>query len=328
MRAEPNHSDALFIGLDIGGTRMSAALGDNTGRVFQTRRLRTGEHWSAQVALDTISEMLCELTSYARKLGRTVERIGIGFGGPVDAERGIIRQSHHVRGWENTPLPGLLQERHGLPAVMDNDANAGALGEAFYGAGRNTRSLLYVNIGTGIGGGIIIDRRIYRGATTTAGEIGHTIVRWDGPLCTCGKRGCLESLCSGPSIARRARELLKEGRDTDGLLSRRLEHTGSITSKDVFEAARAGDSCGRRIVSETANYLGIGIGNAVNLIDPERVVLGGGVAEAGEILLEPVREAVLRYAMPAPAQSLELVGAELGYDAGVRGALALAIHGL
>ncbi len=215
-----------------------------------------------------------------------------------------------------------------MPAVMDNDANAGALGEAFYGAGRNTRTLLYVNIGTGIGGGIIIDRRIYRGATTTAGEIGHTIVRWDGPLCTCGKRGCLESLCSGPSIARRARESVEQGRDTDGLLSRRLEETGNITSKDVFEAARAGEPCGRRIVSETANYLGIGIGNAVNLIDPERVILGGGVAEAGEILLEPVREAVRMYALPAPAQSLELVAAELGYDAGVRGALALAIHGL
>lgn len=328
MRAEAGHSDALFIGLDIGGTRMSAVLGDGTGKVLQTRRLQTGEHWSAQIALNTISDMISELTAYAGKLGQTVERIGIGFGGPVDAEQGIIRQSHHVKGWENTPLPDLLQERHGLPAVMDNDANAGALGEAFYGAGRNTRSLLYVNIGTGIGGGIIIDGHIHRGATTTAGEIGHTIVRWDGPLCTCGKRGCLESLCSGPSIARRARELLEQGRDSDSTLSRRLEDTGNITSKDVFEAARAGDPCGRQIVSETAEYLGIGIGNAVNLMDPERVILGGGVAEAGEILLEPVREAVLRYAMPAPAQSLELVGADLGYDAGVRGALALAIHGL
>ncbi len=129
MSAESSHSDALFIGLDIGGTRMSAALGDASGEVHQMRRVQTGEHWSAQVALSTISEMLCELTSYARKLGRTVERIGIGFGGPVDAERGIIRQSHHVRGWENTPLPGLLQERHGLPAVMDNDANAGGDGQ-------------------------------------------------------------------------------------------------------------------------------------------------------------------------------------------------------
>ena len=328
MTSDLSGSDSLFIGFDIGGTRMTAALGDATGQVLDTRRQRTGERWSADAALDMLSHMVSELVGCAAEANRDVARIGIGFGGPVDPERGIVRESHHVEGWDDTPLPRLLQERHGLPAVMDNDANAGALGEALYGAGRGARGILYVNIGTGIGGGIVIGGRVHRGATTTAGEIGHTIVDPNGPLCTCGKHGCLESLCSGWSIARRAREAVAQGQDAPGMLTKRLEETGDLRSEDVFEAAQAGDPCGQRLLSETAEYLGIGIGNAVNLIDPERVIIGGGVAEAGELLLEPVRAAVRRHAMPAPAQSLTVVAAELGYDAGVRGALALAVHGL
>jgi glucokinase len=328
MTDDLSGTDALFIGFDIGGTRMTAALGNAAGDVLEIRRRRTGERWSAQAALDTLAEMVGQLQACAGQAGRGIARIGIGFGGPVDAQRGIVRQSHHVEGWEGTPLPRLLEKRHGIPAVMDNDANAGGLGEALYGAGRGARDLLYVNIGTGIGGGVVIGGRVHRGATTTAGEIGHTIVLPGGPPCTCGKRGCLESLCSGWSIARRAREAVDEGRASGSVLAHRLQEKGDLRSEDVFEAARAGDACGWRLLDETAEYLGIGIGNAVNLLDPERVILGGGVAEAGELLLGPVREAIRRVAMPAPAERLRVVGAQLGYDAGVRGALALAIHGL
>jgi predicted NBD/HSP70 family sugar kinase len=217
-----------------------------------------------------------------------VVSIGIGFGGPVDPVRGIVRRSHHVDGWEGIALRREFESAFGIATHVDNDANAGALGELAYGAARNRRHVLYVNIGTGIGGALIIDGKLHHGAGGNSGEIGHTVI--DRPEST--------ALPTGAQAV-------------------------SVTCEAVFDAARDGDVAAGELVNETAELLGIGIANVLNLVNPELVVIGGGVSEAGDVLLVPLREAVRAHAMPGAAEA-EVVAAALGYDAGVLGAVALA----
>ena len=215
----------------------------------------------------------------------------------MDFARGAILRSHHVSAWDEFPLRKHLGERFGAPVALDNDANVGALGEARRGAGRGHRHLLYVNVGTGIGAGVILDGHIYRGAHGLAGEIGHITVERYGRLCACGKRGCLEAYASGRAIGGPA----------------------------VTRAAAKGDDAGRAQLSEAARWLAAGIGAAVNALNPSAVIVGGGVSDAGELLLAPLRASLreeLMPGMPAPA----VLQAALGYAAGVTGALALAIE--
>lgn len=226
--------------------------------------------------------------------GRTAA-IGVGFGGPVDVAHGVILRSHHVSAWDGFPLRETLTARFGAPVTLDNDANAGALGEARFGAGRGHQQLLYVNVGTGIGAGIIVDGRIHRGAHGLAGEIGHVTVFRDGRRCDCGKRGCLEAYASGRAIG----------------------------GPDVTRAASGGDAGARQKLDDAARWLAIGIGAAVNVLNPSAVIVGGGVSEAGELLLGPLRRYLAGELMPGMPAPLVLKAA-LGYDAGVIGALALA----
>lgn len=224
-------------------------------------------------------------------------RIGIGFGGPVDYARGVILTSHHVSQWDGYPLRQKLAAQFGAAVRLDNDANVGALGEAMYGAGRGHANLVYVNVGTGIGAGLVLDGRIYRGANGLAGELGHVTVD-DGPAarpCACGKRGCLEVYASGRAIG----------------------------GPEVARRAQAGDEGAQSRLRDAALALARALGASTNLLNPSAIVVGGGVAEAGELLLGPLRAALARElmpGMPAPAVS----PAALEYDAGVIGALALA----
>ncbi|MCS6861853.1 MAG: ROK family protein, partial [Abditibacteriales bacterium] len=259
------------------------------------------------------------LLEEATQRGVEVVRIGVGFGGPVDYRTGTVLLSHHVAGWENQPLKRILEDAFHRPVVVDNDCNAGALGEWRFGAGRGVDDLIYINIGTGIGGGVIAGGRLVRGVCNGAGEIGHAVIDPHGPVCTCGKRGCLEALCSGPYIALRAREQVKAFGAPTSL-------TATCTSEEVFAAALNGDALAQQIVQESAHYLAHAIGNAVSLLNPQMVILGGGVSEVGDVLLRPVRERVLHYCLPLYNRHLQIVPAQLGYDAGVRGAVALAIE--
>ena len=222
--------------------------------------------------------------------------IGVGFGGPVDVEHGVILRSHHVSAWDDFPLRETFTARFGAPVTLDNDANAGALGEARFGAGCEHKQLFYVNVGTGIGAGVIVDGRIYHGAHGLAGEIGHVTVVRDGRRCDCGKRGCLEAYASGRAIG----------------------------GPDVTRAASEGDAGARQTLDDAARWLAIATGAAVNVLNPSAVIVGGGVSEAGELLLAPLRRylaAELMPGLPAP----HVLKAALGYDAGVIGALALAV---
>ncbi len=302
--------------MDVGNTRLSAAVVAADGELIAVRR--RDAPGAVEATLAALEGMVAELRRDAQV---PIQAMGIGFGGPVDLGTGRIRRSHQTAGWEEVPLGEMMAERLGLVTYLANDANAGGLAEARFGAGRNAGSLLYVNIGTGIGGAIVLDGRIHVGATSTAGEIGHCIVLPDGPRCTCGKRGCLEALSSGTALGRRAKELLAEGAGSRSALE--ALPVDELTGREVGRAAVEGDALALKVVEEAAEFLGIGLANAVNLLDPEVVVLGGGVPEMGEVFLRPARESFRENVLPAAA-STPLLPAELGYDAGVIGAAVVA----
>ncbi|MGD9498664.1 MAG: ROK family protein [Armatimonadota bacterium] len=308
--------NACYLGLDVGNSRLSAAIVGCDGRVRALRRCATPQATAAAV------RALIELAVGAMgEGGARPLAAGIGFGGPVDLAASRVRGSFLAPGWADVPLGQIVAEGLGLPCFLANDANAAGLGEASFGAGRGASCLLYVNVGTGIGGAVIIEGRLHTGATSAAGEIGHFIVVPDGPPCECGKRGCAQALASGAALGRRARVLLGAG---DWPSSLRAVQAGALTGRDVGEAARAGDALAGRVVSEAAGWLGIALANAGHLLDPERIVVGGGVAELGELFLGPLR-ASYRAHIFGPATQTPLLAAELGYDAGVIGAAAVAM---
>jgi len=296
-------SDLAFIGLDIGNTRLTASAASGDGQLLLSEeRAAPGD---ADSAIPVLLEMAETALESVRATGGRVAGLGLGFGGPVDYARQRTRQSFHSPGWSDIPLAEVFASRLDIPALLDNDANAGGLAEALFGAGRGCRTVLYVNVGTGIGGAIVIDGAVHHGATTSAGEIGHMVLDPHGPPCNCGKRGCLEALASGSAIERMAREA--------GL---------ALSGREVTAAAESGNATCRDLVARAAHALGLTIANAVSLLDPDIVVLGGGVPEAGDVWWQPLRESFGTYVVPQ-AQTTPLVRAELGYRAGVLGAAAL-----
>jgi glucokinase len=251
--------------------------------------------------------------------------VGVSFGGPVGADGRTVRRSMHVPGWEGFALADRLEREFGVPAQIANDADAAALAEHRFGAGRGTRHMLYLTVSTGIGGGVIVDRRLHRGERAWAGEIGHMPLVPDGPPCPCGRRGCLESLASGLSIAREARDRIQA---QSPIADRRSQTVLSalpadqITARDVAAAAAQGDPLARAVWDAAMLWLGMGIAAAANLLDPGRVVIGGGLTRAGPLLLDPVRQVVAARALD-PA--VEVVPAALGDEVGVLGGAALLI---
>jgi len=306
------------LALDIGGTKLAVGIVTRAGQVLA--RLRRETDRSA-----TPSDIMGTLESMAREVRKDapgpLDAIGVSYGGPVDYYSGITVTCHHLDGWEGIPLRDEMERRLAAPTFMDNDANAAALAEAMFGAGKGHYHLLYLTVSSGIGGGIIAGGRVYRGATGMAGEIGHMTVLPEGPLCTCGRRGCLEALASGWSIARRAREAIAAG-ETDSRLAR-IEAQEPLTAQAVAAAAVAGDALAVRIMNETAEFLALGIGAAVNLLNPTLVVIGGGVSKAGAVLFEPLRARLRCYVLDENCQQVSVVAAALGDDVGLLGGAAL-----
>ncbi len=249
--------------------------------------------------------------------------IGIACGGPLDPVGGVIQSPLSLPGWDDIPLVAIVSTALERPAVVDNDATAGALAEWQYGAGRGggVRDLVYLTISTGVGGGLVLDGRVYRGAAWNAGELGHLTVDFRGRRCACGRRGCIEAYASGTNIAARAREALA-GSDEPSC----LRAIASPTARDVGEAAAGGDALASRIWDESMEILGSAVANILDVFNPELVVLGGGVTRSGDQLLEPVREIGLRLAMPPARRSADVVLAGLGDDLGVVSAAALAFE--
>jgi glucokinase len=308
------------IGIDIGGTNISVGLVSAGGQLLALRRESTPRDIGEPATMARLLALTEETLAQARCEGHTVAGIGIGFGGPVDVAAQRIRWSHHAPGWSNIEPVRAFENRFGLATRLENDANAGGLGEALFGAGQGAACVLYLNVGTGVGGAVVIGGRLHDGAHGNAGEIGHVILQPDGPACPCGKRGCVEALCSGSAIGRRAAEAVAEGASDSSL----LELPEPVTGAQVGAAAQAGDELARQVVAAAGRDLGLAIANACNVLDPDTVVVGGGVSELGDLYLRPAREAFAQFAMSTIAQ-VPIVPAQLGYNAGVIGAAAVAL---
>lgn len=316
----------LILSLDFGGTKLAAATVKAGTREWLYHESRfSPAHADALSDLEIMRSLIKSVLK-----GNKPDAIGISFGGPVDATTGLVRLSHHVPGWENVPLKQLFEEDYNVPVSIDNDANVAAIGEYRFGAGQGYDSLFYITISTGVGGGWIINGKLWRGALGMAGEIGHIVVDPRGPLCLCGKRGCVERLASGPYMAQNAREMLEkelpsaEGKARGEILRYLIgNNLDLLTGKVVSAAASYGDEIAQEVLYRGAWALGVGIGNVANLMNPQRFVLGGGVTKAGDNFWAAVRKVARETALPEV--NFEIVRALLGDDAPLWGAVALGL---
>lgn len=301
-------SQGSVLGVDIGSYGLRVMLADLQGQQVLTdhRALPEGE---ADVVVEQTLDLTRGLLERAGKSAQQIVRIGIGFGGPVDGDAGVTRLSHRMRGWERYPLAQRFEEALGAPTLIDNDASVTALGEATFGAGSQVHSLFYLHLSSGVGGGLVLGGRLYPGATTTAGEIGHAIVRYDGPPCSCGANGHLESYVSVGGLLRRANEL---GLRTDDL-----------------ETLFADGEGGRQTIDEATELLGTTLANVVNLIDPDMIVVGGIVARlGGDALLQTIHTRLTEALPPTMRRDVQVAPATFGYDSVAVGGLALAVCSL
>ncbi len=308
-----------ILALDFGGTKASAGVVEPGRRVWRARQV-AAVPTGAEAATD-----LAHMLDLARSVlaGERPSAIGVSFGGPVDFDAQMVRLSYHIPGWEGIPLADRLQSALRAPAIIDNDGNVAALGEQRFGAGQGCASLLYLTVSTGVGGGWVLGRRVWRGHHGLAGEIGHMTIDPDGPICDCGRRGCVERLASGPWLARRARELLEARPDRGARLRARVGGVlDTVDARAVAAAAEEGDELAWEVLRAAAEALGIAIGNAQNLMDPERVVVGGGVSKAGGRYWVALRAAAQARAMAGGR--CEILPAALGDEAPLWGAVALA----
>lgn len=313
------------VGVDVGGTNIVVGVMPEDGsRELAMRSQPTRAELGAEMVVDRIVEMVEDAITVARAEtgARREDFVGVGIGapGPLDRERGMVLVAPNL-GWRDLPLRDLVQERVGLPATLDNDANCATLGEWWTGAAKGGHNVIGLTIGTGIGGGIIFNGRLYHGSSDVAGEIGHTTIDSTGRRCKCGNYGCLEAYASGTAIAERAREALEVGEASilPDMVQGRLDR---ITAHMVYEASERDDPLAREIVRETARFLGAGVANLLNTFNPDVVVIAGGVTQAGDALFEPLRVEVRRRAFRPAVDACRIVPGTLPGSAGVVGAVA------
>lgn len=317
---------AAVLALDIGGTKLAAGVVEADGTVLSYATCPTGVAEGPAAGLDRLFGLGREALA-RRPAGRPLSGTGIGCGGPLDSAQGLLVSPPHLPGWTDVPVARLAEEAYGMPAVLDNDGTAGAAGEWRFGAGRGTRDLLYLTLSTGVGGGMVVDGRTYRGAAGNGGEPGHITVRPGGRRCAgCGREGCLEAYASGTAIAERARDAVGAAAGTGNSTS--LAGREPLTAADVAAAVRQSDPVAEAVWRETTEVLGSGLVSLVNLFEPALVVLGGGVMRSADLLLPPVRESVARLAMGPAAAAVRIVPAAGGQRAGLLGAAAVAFERL
>jgi glucokinase len=309
------------VGVDFGGTNLKVGLVNAAGRVRAAAVLPVGRPCGPAEFLDAVEAAAGALMRRARLPAGSLRGVGVGAPGPVDARRGIVRTLVNVAGWREVPLARRLERRLGCRARVENDANLVALGEWRYGAGRGSRQLVCLTLGTGVGGGLILEGRLQRGASGAAGEIGHVVVDPGGPRCGCGRRGCLEAHVGTAAILRLARRALRNGRGPLRRLA--VQACGELSPALVSKAAAAGDAGARRVWEEIGRWLGLGLAGVANLLNPDRIVIGGGVAGGWRFFEPAMRRALAAHALPAAARSARVVRGELGNRAGIVGAAVL-----
>lgn len=319
------------VGMEISssGLRQSVALANLDGEIlFRVSRPLDVVPDSSAV-LRQLEAILAEVTSPERLIDGRILRVGIAVGGLVDASRGIVRTLYHARGWEDFPLQDYFAERLDAPCIIDNNANAAALAEYHRGAGVGERVVLYVGLGRGIVGGMVINGSLYHGVTSVAGEIGHMLVKEGGPKCSCGGYGHLEAIASARAITSAMLDYSAEDSGAYAEVSRITDgHVERLTPAQVFQLAAAGNPFARHIVDDVHTYLGIALTNIVHLVNPSMIILGGSVAQSGDLLVQPLEQRIQQLCLPAARRELRIVQGSLGIDANLMGAVTLALQDL
>ena len=314
---------APILGVDIGGTKVAAGLVDRDGKILTQGRQPMIAGGTAEAGLEAVTVAIDSMSATAASSGG-FEGIGICAPGPLDPKTGIVLNPPNLPCWRNFPLAEKIAAKYGVPVKLDNDANAAALAETRWGAARGFRYVFYATIGTGIGTGIVLDGRIYHGNTGSAGEGGHVSIDYRGPLCPCGKRGCIEVLAAGPAIGARARaKLSAESSPHSAILALAKGSIAAVTSELVGQAYAAGDPVAREILMETVEVLTPWLGNIVDLLDPDILVMGGGVAAMLKPFFDEIKHRLPSWCVNPRAREIPLVIAHYGRDAGIAGGAAL-----
>lgn len=305
------------VGVDFGGTHLRAALINETGEVVHRDKRKT-EPWLGPAAV------IAKIADAVRDVSVDVpdeEVVGVGViaPGPSNPYTGVVLKAPNLEGWELIALESALEQHLGKDVWLGNDANLAALAEHRYGAGRGYSHLIYITVSTGIGGGVIINNQMLLGAQGLAAEVGHMQIMPDGPICGCGNRGCVEAFASGPNIARVARERIAHGEESSLSTLR-----DKVSTEQIVKAAQAGDALAIDVLADAGAYVGMAVANLVHIFNPQRIIIGGGVSNAGELLFDPIRKAAKQRTMPVYHGTFDIVPAELGDDVGLLGAAALA----
>lgn len=311
----------LYIGVDLGGTNLRAAIADtDTGQIFNQRTYPTMAAEGQEAVIQRIVQLITELTQACSAPDCTIKGVGIGVPGTPDIDTGVIQILPNLPGkWLNVPLRAIIEQQVKLPVALINDVRAITLGEWIFGAGRGADTVVCLAIGTGIGGGVVVNGQLHLGIGGTAGEFGHHIVEVDGLPCGCGGKGCLELYASGPAIAARGVKEVMHGHTTR--IGELVNHDlNRIKAEIIVQAAMEGDQIAKGILQRAGMYLGIAVGNILGVISPQRVIFGGGVSRAGDLLLTPIVQTVNERVHVIPVRKVEFVLAELGINGGLVGA--------
>ncbi len=321
----PEDTTTLTLGIDLGGSKTLTAVVNHRGEMLSTDESITPITSDRDVLVQSIVDSAHRALQKADVVISKISAIGIGAAGISNPEAGIVFTSPNLPALRNILLRDIIQERLGRKTFLTNDANAAALGEFFFGAGRGVHNFIYVTISTGIGGGIIIDGQVYAGAIGAAGEVGHMTIDDNGPVCNCGNRGCWEALASGTALAREAKRCIEAGKRTS-ILKCAEGDLEKVTPQAIHAAARQGDKLAKQLIARTGYYVGVGLANLINIFNPELIVIGGGLSNMGDMLLEPAIKTAGDRAFKEAYQSVRFASAQLGGNSGVLGAAAFALE--
>ncbi len=310
----------LVIGVDLGGTKINTGIVDERGRIIKSIKVPTLAKEGPYPVIERIKKSIYDVLKEANIKLEDISGIGIISPGPIDSDKGLVINPSNLPGWDHIPIVNLLKEEFKLPVMLDNDANAAALAEYLFGSGRGLKNFIYITVSTGIGGGVIIDGKLYRGTNSNAAEVGHMTIDYNGPKCNCGNIGCFEAFASGTGLARFAKEAVKEGRST---LIKKLAGENEITAQHVFEAAIQKDSVALELVDKEAFYLGVGISNIITFANPERIAIGGGVSKQWDMFYDKMMETIKERTLKPMIDVCQIVKSELKDDIGILGAAAI-----
>jgi glucokinase len=320
-------SDSLVLGIDLGGTKILTAVTNPRGEMLSRDHSVTPAAKGQDAVIQAIVESIRRALDQAELTMADLDAIGVGAPGPSNPQTGILYTSPNLPGWHNVPIRDIIEQEFDKKAFLINDANAAALAEFQFGAGRGSCCFIYVTVSTGIGGGIVLDGKVYTGSAGLAAEIGHMTIEDRGPACNCGNVGCWEALASGTALAKEARRRITEGGSTS-ILEHADGDVEKVTAPVIQQAAEAGDRLAKELLARTSHYLGTGFANLINIFNPDVIAIGGGVANMGDMLLGPAYTVAKERAFLQAYESVRFARAELGRNSGVLGAAAYALQGI